>query len=120
MKIKLFYFIFMSQSVETQTVPPARSTFSANVVQWHIYDSYIEDYERQQREKEKEMLKEKKLGGLQKHSELKHTDAKSKATEEFNRKYFQKCQILERMVNQNIYDEISHGEFTMRLSEYFK
>ena len=55
------------------------------------------------------MLKEKKPG-LQKHTELKRTDAKSKATEEYNRKYFQKCQILERMVNQNIFDEISHGE----------
>lgn len=55
------------------------------------------------------MLKEKKPG-LQKNSELKRSDAKSKATEEYNRKYFQKCQILERMVNQNIFDEISHGE----------
>lgn len=98
-----------SRSVETQTVPPPRSQFGANVVQWHIYDSYNEDYARQKREKEKEMLKEKKPG-LQKHAEMKRGDAKSKATEEFNRKYFQKCQILERMVNQNIFDEIAHGK----------
>lgn len=97
-----------SRSVETQTVPPPRSQFGANVVQWHIYDSYNEDYARQKREKEKEMLKEKKPG-LQKHAEMKRGDAKTKATEEFNRKYFQKCQILERMVNQNIFDEIAHG-----------
>lgn len=94
--------------METQTVPPPRSSFGANVVQWHIYDSYNEDYARQKREKEKEMLKEKKPG-LQKHAEMKRGDAKTKATEEFNRKYFQKCQILERMVNQNIFDEIAHG-----------
>lgn len=99
-----------SRSVETQTVPPPRSTFSANVVQWHIYDSYNEDYERQKREKEKEMLKEKKPG-LQKHAEMKRGDAKTKAAEEFNRKYSQKVQILERMVNQNIFDEISHGMY---------
>lgn len=98
-----------SRSVETQTVPPPRSTFGANVVQWNIYDSYNEDYERQKREKEKEMLKEKKPG-LQKHAEMKRGDAKAKAGEEFNRKYFQKCQILERMVNQNIFDEIAHGK----------
>jgi len=98
-----------SRSIETQTVPPPRSTFGANVVQWHIYDSYNEDYERQKREREKEMLKEKKPG-LQKHTELKRGDGKTKATEEFNRKYFQKAQILERMVNQNIFDEIAHGE----------
>lgn len=96
-----------SRSVETQTVPPPRSQFGANVVQWHIYDSYNEDYARQKREKEKEMMKEKKPG-LQKHAEMKRGDAKTKATEEFNRKYFQKCQILERMVNQNIFDEIAH------------
>lgn len=98
-----------SRCVETQTVPPPRSQFGANVVQWNIYDSYNEDYERQKREKEKEMLKEKKPG-LQKHAEMKRGDAKTKASEEFNRKYFQKCQILERMVNQNIYDEIAHGK----------
>lgn len=97
-----------SRSVETQTVPPPRSTFGANVVQWNIYDSYNEDYERIKREKEKEMLKEKKPG-LQKHAEMKRGDAKTKAVEEFNRRYFQKCQILERMVNQNIFDEIAHG-----------
>ncbi|CAH1718635.1 unnamed protein product [Chironomus riparius] len=96
-----------SRSVETQTVPPPRSSFSANVVQWHIYDSYNEDYERLKREKEKEMLKEKKPG-LQKHAEMKRGDAKTKAAEEFNRKYFQKAQVLERMVNQNIFDEIAH------------
>ncbi|CRK96455.1 CLUMA_CG009995, isoform A [Clunio marinus] len=97
-----------SRSVETQTVPPPRSQFGANVVQWHIYDSYNEDFDRQTREKEKEMMKEKKPG-LQKHAELKRGDAKNKATEEFNRKYLQKCQILERMVNQNIFDDIAHG-----------
>lgn len=102
-----------ARSVETQTVPPPRSTFGANVVQWHIYDSYNEDYARQKREKEKEMMKDKKPG-LQKHAELKRGDAKTKAAEEFNRKYFQKCQILERMVNQNIFDEIAHGEWTGR------
>lgn len=98
-----------SRSVETQTVPPPRSSFAANVVQWNIYDSYFEDYENQKRAKEKEMLKEKKPG-LQKHAEMKRGDAKTKAVEEFNRRYFQKCQILERMVNQNIFDEIAHGK----------
>lgn len=96
-----------SRSVETQTVPPPRSQFGANVVQWHIYDSYNEDYARQKREKEKEMLKEKKPG-MQKHTEAKRIDGKSKTTEEFNRKYLQKAQVLERMVNQNIFDEIAH------------
>jgi dynein intermediate chain 1 len=79
------------------------------VVQWNIYDSYTEDFERVKREKEKEALKEKKPA-LQKQVELKRTDSKGKAQEEYNRRYFQKCQVLERMVNQNIFDEIAHGE----------
>lgn len=52
-------------------------------------------------------MKDKKPG-LQKHAEQKRADSKAKATEEFNRKYLQKCQVLERMVNQNIFDEIAH------------
>lgn len=89
-------------------MPPPRSEFGANVVQWNIYDSYNEDYARIQREKEKEAMKDKKPG-LQKVAELKRGDGKNKVAEEFNKRYFQKCQVLERMVNQNIYDEIAHG-----------
>jgi dynein intermediate chain 1, axonemal len=99
-----------SRSVETQTVPPPRSQFGANVVQWHIYDSYNEDYARQKREKEKEMMKEKKPGqkNVSSAETKRGVDGKSKTTEEFNRKYLQKAQVLERMVNQNIFDEIAH------------
>jgi dynein intermediate chain 1, axonemal len=43
-----------------------------------------------------------------KKTDAKRKDEKSKASEESNKKYFQSCQILERMVNQNIYDEISN------------
>lgn len=42
------------QCVETQTIPPPRSRFEGNVMQWEIYDSYARDYEIQLREKEKE------------------------------------------------------------------
>lgn len=42
------------RNVETQTIPPPRSTFGSYVLQWIIYDSYAEDFERTEREKEKE------------------------------------------------------------------
>lgn len=34
---------------------------------------------------------------------------KALATEELNKKYLQCWQILERMINQNIYDDIAQG-----------
>ena len=74
------------------------------MLQWVIYDSYIEDYAQQQREKERE--KEKKPG-LQRRDEKSRKDEKAKQAEEFNKRYLQACQIIERMVNQNIYDEIA-------------
>ncbi|XP_035907481.1 dynein intermediate chain 2, ciliary isoform X1 [Anopheles stephensi] len=93
-----------SRSVDTQTIPPPRSSYGASVLQWVIYDSYIEDYAQQQREKERE--KEKKPG-LQRRDEKSRKDEKAKQAEEFNKRYLQACQIIERMVNQNIYDEIA-------------
>lgn len=74
------------------------------MLQWVIYDSYAEDYAQQQREKERE--KEKKPM-LHKRDEKSRKDDKAKQTEEFNKRYLQACQIIERMVNQNIYDEIA-------------
>uniref|UniRef100_A0A182NAJ2 Dynein intermediate chain 2, ciliary n=1 Tax=Anopheles dirus TaxID=7168 RepID=A0A182NAJ2_9DIPT len=93
-----------SRSVDTQTIPPPRSSYGASVLQWVIYDSYIADYAQQQREKERE--KEKKPG-LQRRDEKSRKDEKAKQAEEFNKRYLQACQIIERMVNQNIYDEIA-------------
>ncbi|XP_065092817.1 dynein intermediate chain 2, ciliary isoform X1 [Ochlerotatus camptorhynchus] len=93
-----------SRSVDTQTIPPPRSSYGSSVLQWVIYDSYAEDYAQQQREKERE--KEKKPM-LHKRDEKSRKDDKAKQTEEFNKRYLQACQIIERMVNQNIYDEIA-------------
>lgn len=95
---------FPFQSVDTQTIPPPRSNYGSSVLQWVIYDSYSEDYAQQQREKERE--KEKKPM-LHKRDEKSRKDDKAKQTEEFNKRYLQACQIIERMVNQNIYDEIA-------------
>lgn len=42
--------------------------------------------------------------------ELKKKSEKNQANEELNKKYLQSWQILERMVNQNIFDDIAQGE----------
>ncbi|XP_055698577.1 dynein intermediate chain 2, ciliary isoform X1 [Phlebotomus papatasi] len=90
------------RTVETQTIPPPRSTFGGNVLQWVIYDSYAEDYAQQQKEREKDTKKPPP-----KKDESKKKEDKTKASEQLNKKYLQSWQILERMVNQNIYDEIA-------------
>ncbi|KAG5314080.1 DYI2 protein, partial [Acromyrmex insinuator] len=86
----------------TQTIPPPTATFNTNVLQWTIFDEYQEDYAQQQREKEKE----KKVPLAQPKKE----DVKKKAQLEssaMTNRMLQAAKTLERMVNQNIFDDIS-------------
>lgn len=106
------------QSVETQTIPPPRSTYGANVLQWVIYDSYAKDFAESEKEKEKE--KDKKGGGMapmpgKSTMEKSKKNGKAQANEELNKAYLQAWQILERMINQNIYDEIAQGMLVFEL-----
>lgn len=84
--------------METQTIPPPRSTFGANVLQWVIYDSYCEDFAQQEKEREKEITATSSKKPAKR--EEKKREDKSKTTEQMNKKYLQSWQILERMVNQ--------------------
>lgn len=86
------------QNMETQTIPPPRSTFGANVLQWVIYDSYCEDFAQQEKEREKEITATSSKKPAKR--EEKKREDKSKTTEQMNKKYLQSWQILERMVNQ--------------------
>ncbi|XP_053964921.1 dynein intermediate chain 2, ciliary [Anastrepha ludens] len=90
------------RNVDTQTIPPPRSQYGANVLQWNIYDSYAEDFEQQQKEKEKKDEKKHR-----KDVALKKLDKAAEA-EILNKKYLKAWQILERMINQNIYEEIAN------------
>ncbi|XP_076753588.1 dynein intermediate chain 2, ciliary [Xylocopa sonorina] len=89
------------REMSTQTVPPPTAVFNAHVFQWTIFDEYQEDYAQQQREKEKE----RKLPLLPKREDLKKTvQTESMA---LTCRMLQAAKTLERMVNQNIYDEIA-------------
>uniref|UniRef100_W8AIE2 Dynein intermediate chain 2, ciliary n=2 Tax=Ceratitis capitata TaxID=7213 RepID=W8AIE2_CERCA len=92
------------RNVETQTIPPPRSQYGANVLQWNIYDSYADDFEQQQNERDK---KDEKRGGHRKDVAKKKLDKAAEA-ELLNKKYLKAWQILERMINQNIYEEIAN------------
>lgn len=87
--------------MDTQTIPPPRSSYGATVVQWVIYDWYAEDFEQQQRDKEKE----KKQALVKK--DIKAKNSKILAMEQLNKRYVQCWQIVERIVNQNIFDDIA-------------
>ncbi|XP_033609005.1 dynein intermediate chain 2, ciliary isoform X4 [Cryptotermes secundus] len=90
------------RNLETQTVPPPRANFAGQVMQWIIYDAYQQDFEVQQREKEKE--KKDKVVPNQK-PEAKRKDLQ--ATADISNRTLLAIKTLERMINQNTFDEIA-------------
>ncbi|XP_015597022.1 dynein intermediate chain 2, ciliary [Cephus cinctus] len=92
------------RDVTTQTVPPPTASFNGHVFQWIIFDEYQEDFLQQQKEKEKE----RKVAPMT--TQPKKEDAKRKVQSEAMAGTFrmlQAAKTLERMVNQNIFDDIS-------------
>ncbi|XP_033354456.1 dynein intermediate chain 2, ciliary [Bombus vosnesenskii] len=90
------------REMSTQTIPPPTETFNTHVFQWTIFDEYQEDFAQQQRERERE----RRIPFLQ----LKKEDMKKKAQTEstaLTSRMLQAAKTLERMVNQNIFDEIA-------------
>ena len=93
------------QDLETQTIPPPRANFSEQVMQWVIYDAYQQDFEAQQREKEKD--KKDKVVSTQK-LEVKRKDLET--TSDITNRNLLAMKTLERMINQNTFDEIAQGK----------
>ncbi|XP_074093610.1 dynein intermediate chain 2, ciliary isoform X1 [Cotesia typhae] len=95
------------RDMSTQTVPPPIASFNSHVFQWIIFDEYQEDYARQQREKKE---KERKQLVPQQQKQQKEEVKKKTPVETVavHQRMLQAAKTLERMVNQNIYDEISH------------
>ncbi|CAG9760660.1 unnamed protein product [Ceutorhynchus assimilis] len=93
---------------ETQTVPPPMATFSANVLQWVIYDAYQQDFEAQQLEKELEReRKEKEKAPVSKHQATKKIQGRAQLSEAVQGRVLECWKVLERMINQNSYDDIA-------------
>ncbi|XP_063813562.1 dynein axonemal intermediate chain 1 [Pseudophryne corroboree] len=88
----------------SQTEPPPRATFSATASQWDIYDAYIEELQKQ------EKLKEKQKAPVSKKDEEFHSRPKLLISE-FQSDDISKVEtaskIVERMVNQNTFDDIT-------------
>jgi dynein intermediate chain 1 len=73
-------------------------------MQWIIYDAYEQDFEAQLREKEKE--KKDKAVPTQK-PEAKRKDLQ--VTSDITNRTLLAIKTLERMINQNTFDEIAQG-----------
>eukprot|EP01137_Pigoraptor_chileana_P035580 Opistho-2@29840 len=93
----------------TSTEPPPRANFSATVNQWEIHDAYAEDQQRQAQ------LKDKKAAAVPKGPGMKEDEKKKKLTQVETQTedvvhsgaMVRSAKIIERMVNQNTFDDIS-------------
>lgn len=98
------------------------ATFSANVLQWVIYDAYQEDYEAQELEKLREReRKEKEKVPVSKHptSEVKKSSGRAQLSEAVQGRVLECWKVLERMLNQNTYDEIAKGKYNITESFFY-
>ncbi|XP_071349712.1 dynein, axonemal, intermediate chain 1, paralog 2 isoform X2 [Trachinotus anak] len=85
-----------------QTEPPPRSNFSATANQWEIYDAYVEELQKQEKNKEAQ----KAIPSKKDNDQSKKTMLMETQSNDFS-KLRKAASILERMVNQNIFDEIA-------------
>ncbi|XP_071455026.1 dynein intermediate chain 2, ciliary [Hetaerina americana] len=96
------------RDMSTQTVPPPRTNFSRLLAQWTIYDAYEEDFAHQQRLKELEKKKEKAAaGGTSWVGPSVSTKTNEVVHDTITSRMLRAAKTLERMLNQNTYEEIS-------------
>eukprot|EP00118_Oscarella_pearsei_P010350 m.63130 g.63130 ORF g.63130 m.63130 type:complete len:701 (+) comp35145_c2_seq10:76-2178(+) len=84
------------------TEPPPRGTFSGFATQWGIHDTYVEDLERQEKEKEK-----KQPRAVSKDDSRKKKAMSTEFQSDDISRLTKPAKIIERMVNQNIFDDIA-------------
>lgn len=87
------------------------ATFSSNVLQWIIYDAYLQDYAAQMLEKELEReRKEKEKAPVSRHTPApKKIAGRAQLSEAVQGRVFECWKVLERMINLNTYDDIAKG-----------
>ncbi|XP_050674717.1 dynein intermediate chain 2, ciliary [Leptidea sinapis] len=95
-------YVFPRRSVETQSIPPSRINFGSTALQSIIFDFYNEDYAKKMKEKEDEKPKR-----LKKKAAKNAKTAQQIHDEQLAQRIREAWTVLERLVNQNIYDDIS-------------
>ncbi|XP_033750677.1 dynein intermediate chain 2, ciliary-like isoform X3 [Pecten maximus] len=110
----------------TATEPPPRATFAGSVTQWEIFDAYNEDFEKQYQAMKAKQIQKTPSIYLHHHQLIQEKNKEKKVVpgrqaEEKTRKKLtitetqsddvtriqNAAQIVERMVNQNTYDDIA-------------
>uniref|UniRef100_A0A3Q4HJL4 Dynein axonemal intermediate chain 1 n=1 Tax=Neolamprologus brichardi TaxID=32507 RepID=A0A3Q4HJL4_NEOBR len=85
-----------------QTEPPPRSSFSATANQWEIYDAYVQELQKQEKNKEKQKgTHSQKDNGKSKKVMLMETQSEDVT------KWTMASKILERTISQNTFDDIA-------------
>ncbi|XP_074052670.1 dynein axonemal intermediate chain 1 isoform X2 [Macrotis lagotis] len=90
---------------DCQMEPPPRTTYSATANQWEIYDAYMEELERLKKTKGMEKAKGPVSKKVSKMRMTKKASLESQSDD--ITKVAQAAKIVERMVNQNTYDDIA-------------
>ncbi|XP_042660760.1 dynein axonemal intermediate chain 1 isoform X4 [Tyto alba] len=89
-----------------QSEPTPSKNFSASANQWEIYDAYVEELQKMERSKEKEKSKAQVTKrGEEKKKGRKLTSLESQSDD--ITKISKAAKIMERMVNQNTFDDIA-------------
>ncbi|KAM9451343.1 dynein, axonemal, intermediate chain 1, paralog 2 [Clarias gariepinus] len=86
-----------------QTEPPPRATFSATVNQWEIYDAYVEELQKQEKNKEKQ----KTLSSKKEEDKARKKTVLVENQSDDITKVAKVAKIIERMVTQNTFDDIA-------------
>ncbi|KAL6469861.1 hypothetical protein MHYP_G00209800 [Metynnis hypsauchen] len=86
-----------------QTEPPPRATFSATANQWEIYDAYVEELQKQEKNKEKQKAL---LSKKEEDKGKKKTTVVENPSDDIT-KVAKVSKIVERMVTQNTFDDIA-------------
>ncbi|XP_030276923.1 dynein, axonemal, intermediate chain 1, paralog 2 [Sparus aurata] len=89
-----------------QTEPPPRNVFSATASQWEIYDAYVEELQKQEKNKEKQKAAPSKKDSDKSKKKTMLTEAQMDDMSKMG-KLSKKSTILERMVNQNTFDDVA-------------
>ncbi|CAJ0965851.1 unnamed protein product, partial [Ranitomeya imitator] len=88
----------------SQTEPPPRATFSGTANQWEIYDAYIAELQKQEKLKEKQKAPaSKKEDELQSRRRVPTSESQSHDISKVEKS----SKIMERMVNQNTFDDVT-------------
>ncbi|XP_062409898.1 dynein, axonemal, intermediate chain 1, paralog 2 [Sardina pilchardus] len=88
---------------ECQTEPPPRANFSATANQWEIYDAYLEELQKQEKNKEKQKAQPTKKEEDKGKKKMMMVEMQSDDIS----KVAKATKIVERMVNQNTFDDIA-------------